>query len=167
MLALVAAIFNDDELRSHSSTACDAWHSCNELTVEMCAVCLAAMCNRPPPLWQAFTYFDKDNDAQLTVREMKDSVVAVFKERKNMAHSLKVSRGVQAALELMVWAGQGQVHLQGWRRVSGRSTPRRWRQRRLHMGRCLHEPAVCQKLCQQQQQQAMLCNNSLAHCICC
>lgn len=39
---------------------------------------------------QAFTYFDKDNDAQLTIREMKDSVTAVFKERKNMAHSLKV-----------------------------------------------------------------------------
>jgi hypothetical protein len=42
------------------------------------------------PCAQAFTYFDKDNDAQLTVREMKDSVTAVFKERKNMAHSLKV-----------------------------------------------------------------------------
>lgn len=39
---------------------------------------------------QAFAYFDKDNDAQLTIREMKDSVTAVFKERKNMAHSLKV-----------------------------------------------------------------------------
>jgi hypothetical protein len=49
---------------------------------------------------QAFTYFDKDNDAQLTVREMKDSVTAVFKERKNMAHSLKVGPGGYAPLQL-------------------------------------------------------------------
>ncbi|KAF6259738.1 Mechanosensitive ion channel-domain-containing protein [Scenedesmus sp. NREL 46B-D3] len=48
---------------------------------------------------QAFTYFDKDNDAQLTVREMKDSVTAVFKERKNMAHSLKDTHSIVATLE--------------------------------------------------------------------
>eukprot|EP00883_Tetradesmus_obliquus_P002966 jgi/Sobl393_1/1317/SZX72877.1 len=48
---------------------------------------------------QAFSYFDKDNDAQLTVREMKDSVVAVFKERKNMAHSLKDTHSIVATLE--------------------------------------------------------------------
>jgi hypothetical protein len=58
-------------------------------------------CLPPPPGTtqhaQAFTYFDKDNDAQLTVREMKDSVTAVFKERKNMAHSLKVSGRLRAA----------------------------------------------------------------------
>eukprot|EP00879_Flechtneria_rotunda_P028579 GHRR01030738.1.p1 GENE.GHRR01030738.1~~GHRR01030738.1.p1 ORF type:complete len:100 (-),score=19.35 GHRR01030738.1:814-1113(-) len=39
---------------------------------------------------QAFAYFDKDNDAALTIREMKDSVTAIFKERKNMSASLKV-----------------------------------------------------------------------------
>jgi ferredoxin len=54
------------------------------------STCLGCYCCGPA---QAFTYFDKDNDAQLTVREMKDSVTAVFKERKNMAHSLKVGSG--------------------------------------------------------------------------
>lgn len=28
---------------------------------------------------QAFAYFDKDNDAQLSIKEMKDSVTAIFK----------------------------------------------------------------------------------------
>lgn len=31
---------------------------------------------------QAFAYFDKDNDAQLTIKEMKDSVTAIFKVRQ-------------------------------------------------------------------------------------
>lgn len=39
---------------------------------------------------QAFAYFDKDFDGVLTVSEMKSSVVAIFKERKNMAASLEV-----------------------------------------------------------------------------
>lgn len=28
---------------------------------------------------QAYAYFDQDNDAQLTIKEMKDSVTAIFK----------------------------------------------------------------------------------------
>ena len=44
-----------------------------------------------PPL-QAFAYFDKDHDRALTRAEMQSSVLAVFKERKNMAASLEVRR---------------------------------------------------------------------------
>jgi Ca2+-binding EF-hand superfamily protein len=63
-------------------------------------LCLTVVLFSPSPSHpqppKAFAYFDKDNDAQLTVREMKDSVTAVFKERKNMAHSLKVRRCMAA-----------------------------------------------------------------------
>ncbi|KIY94341.1 hypothetical protein MNEG_13621, partial [Monoraphidium neglectum] len=48
-------------------------------------------CGRPLG-FRAFAYFDKDNDAAITADEMRSSVVAVFKERRNMAASLEVRR---------------------------------------------------------------------------
>eukprot|EP00775_Hariotina_reticulata_P008975 gene8975-9150_t len=48
---------------------------------------------------QAFAFFDKDNDASLTLKEMKDSVTAVFKERKNMAASLRDTDSIVKTLE--------------------------------------------------------------------
>jgi hypothetical protein len=48
---------------------------------------------------QAFVFFDKDNDASLTLKEMKDSVTAVFKERKNMAASLRDTDSIVKTLE--------------------------------------------------------------------
>jgi hypothetical protein len=66
----------------------------------------------------AFAFFDKDNDGHLSLREMKESVVAIFKERKNMAQSLKDTDSIVGSLEFGIGVAahfvMGAIYLLVW-----------------------------------------------------
>lgn len=53
---------------------------------------------------KAFAYFDKDFDGVLTADEVRSSVVAVFKERKNMAASLEDTDSIVRSLQFGIGA---------------------------------------------------------------
>lgn len=51
---------------------------------------------------KAFAMFDQDGDGKVTLHNARDAVIRVYKERKDLAHTLKDTKGVVKRLEFLI-----------------------------------------------------------------